>query len=120
MKIKTNTPIKLVAHLTLSGLESIEPGQIDLQDPRLDGRLGTVQLELHTDEHTAATMQAEIETVRAKFGKEAALVHLDKNFIIPWRVQIAMVTTGNPDVDRFTQDQARSLGHQLNVATSLN
>jgi hypothetical protein len=119
MKINTNTQIKLVAHVTLSGLESLERGQIDLQDPRLNGSPGTVQLELHTDEETAVRMEIETGAARAIFGAEAALHYLDDKFINPWRVQIAMVTTGDPAVDRYTQDQARSLGRELSVATSI-
>jgi hypothetical protein len=48
-----NKQVSLVAHVTIRGLESLERGRIDLNDPRLNGELGTVQLELHTDRRTA-------------------------------------------------------------------
>jgi len=117
MKTNTNTPIKLVAHITLNGLQSLERGQISLDDPRLDGSPGTVQLELHTDEHTAKTMEFEIYAARALLGSEAALHHIDEKFIKPWRVLIAVVTTGNPECDQYVQNMAKNEGHQLNVAT---
>jgi len=120
MKINTNTQIKLVAHITLNGLESLERGQIDLKDPRLNGNLGTLQLELHTDEHTAKAMEVEIRAARAIHGSEAALHYLDNKFIKPWRVHIAMMTSGDSEVDQFTQNEANRLGHHLNVATKQN
>jgi hypothetical protein len=42
--------ISLVAHVTVRGLESLKRGRIDLNDPCLDGELGTVQPELQTDQ----------------------------------------------------------------------
>lgn len=121
MKINTNTPtIKLVAHVTLNGLESLERGQINLEDPRLNESLGTFQLELHADEHTAKAMEVEIRAARAKHGSEAALHYLDNQFIKPWRVYIAMMTSGDPEIDQFTQNEANRLGHHLNVATKQN
>lgn len=120
MKINTNTPIKLVAHVTLNGLESLERGQIDLKDPRLDGGLGTVQLELHTDEETARAMETEIRVARAIHGPEAALHYLDNKFIKSCRVLVATITSGDPEIDQFAQIQAKHQGHHLNVATKLN
>lgn len=92
MKINTNTQIKLVAHITLNGLESLERGQIDLKDPRLDGGLGTVQLELDADEHTAKAMEAETDLARAIHGAEAALHYLQNIFIEPGLAYISMAT----------------------------
>ena len=63
-----NKLISLVAHVTIRGLESLKRGRIDLNDPRLDGELGTVQLELHTDRRTARQMEMEIMACRGLLG----------------------------------------------------
>jgi len=53
-------------------------------------------------------------------GHEGSLHFMDQVFIEPWRVIVALVTTGNADVDAFTQQQAALQGHDLKVATSQN
>ena len=117
--MKLNTEItSLVAHITIRGLESLERGQIDLSDPRLDGGLGTLQLELHTDEATATQMDYEIKSTRAFFGAEAALHYLDSMYIKPWRVRVALMTSGDSELDQYVQNQAKMSGHELNVATA--
>lgn len=115
-----NKVISLVAHVTVRGLESLERGRIDLNDARLDGELGTVQLELHTDRRTARQMEHELKAARALFNDEWALRHLDEAFIKPWRVKIAQVTSGDRELDRYVQDQAEAQGHALKVATAGN
>ena len=117
---KRNKKVSLVAHVTVRGLESIKRGRIDLSDPRLDGEPGTVQLELHTDRRTARQMQHEIMAARALFNDEWALKHLDEAFIKPWRVIIAQVTSGDPDIDGFVRRTAKAQGHDLKVATLQN
>lgn len=117
MKLK-NKKVSLVAHVTLRGLESLERGRIDLKDPRLDGSLGTVQLELHADRETATQMEVEIMACRGLFGCEGALQHLDAAFILPSRVKVAQITSGDAELDQFVQDKAQQQGHRLEVATA--
>lgn len=112
-----NKKISLVAHITVRGLESLERGRIDLKDPRLTGELGTVQLELHTDRKTAQIMEFEIQAARALFGDEGALQHLDESFIEPWRVKVALVTTGNSEADAHIKREGAVIGHEVHVAT---
>lgn len=114
---KEQNIVSLVAHVTIHGLESLERGRIDLPDSRLDGMPGTVQLELHTDHRTAHQMEVSIMAVKGRFGKEAALRYLDTVFIEPWRVKVALVTSGDVEVDSFIKDKAREEGHSLAVAT---
>lgn len=102
--------ISLVAHVTIRGLESLERGRIDLSDPRLNGELGTIQLELHADPFVADQMEHEIKAAQALFGNEGALKHLDEAFIIPGRVEIVMVTSGRADVDSHMRSYAAQAG----------
>ena len=114
---KRNKLISLVAHVTVRGLESLERGRIDLSDPRLDGELGTVQLELHSDLRNARQMEHEIKAARAMFGSEGALTHLDEAYIIPSRVEVALVTSGNSEVDNFIKSKAKQEWYAVNVAS---
>lgn len=107
-----------MAHVTLRGLEALTRGQIDLSDPRLDGGLGTVQLELHAGPTTANQMEEAIKTAQAMFGPQGALKILDDAYIIPWRVKVALVTSGDSELDGFIKDKAKQEGHELKVATS--
>ena len=117
MKTK-NKKTSLVAHITTRGLEALTRGRIDLSDPRLDGELGTVQLELHTDRETARQMQFEIEAAQALIGNEGALHHLDEAYILPWRVKIALITTGDSEIDSSIKSIGAAEGHLLNMATA--
>lgn len=102
--------IPLVAHVTVRGLESLKRGRIDLSDPRLDGELGTVQLELITAPSIVDQMEHEIRAAQALFGNEGALKHLDEAFIIPGRVEIVMATSGRADVDSHIRSYAAQAG----------
>jgi hypothetical protein len=115
---KRNKLISLVAHVTIRGLESLKRGRIDLKDPRLDGGLGTVQLELHTDRRTARQMEMEIMACRGLFGDNGALQHLDEAFILPSRVKVALVTSGDKEVDRYIQDCGKAQGYDVQMATA--
>lgn len=113
-----NKQISLVAHVTMRGLESLKRGRIDLNDARLDGALGTVQLELHTDRRTARQMEMEIMACRGLFGDEGALQYLDEAYILPSRVKVALVTSGDKETDRYIQDCGKAQGYDVSVATT--
>ncbi|NBB81128.1 MAG: hypothetical protein GVY36_17095 [Verrucomicrobia bacterium] len=115
---KRSKLISIVAHVTIRGLESLKRGRIDLNDPRLDGERGTVQLELHTDRRTARQMEMEIMACRGLFGDEGALQHLDEAYISPSRVKVALVTSGNKETDRYIQDCGKAQGYNVQVATA--
>lgn len=110
--------VSLVAHVTVRGLESLKRGRIDLKDPRLDGEAGTVQLELHADHRVARQMEQEIMAARALFGEEGALQHLDECFIKPWRVKVALVTSGDAQLDAYIQTEGARQGHEVSVANA--
>jgi len=115
---KKQKVVSLVAHVTVRGLESLKRGQIDLSDSRLDGSPGTVQLELHMGRKIARQLEHEIKAAQALFGNNGALQHLDEAYIKPWQVKVALVTSGNPEVDDHIQQAARIQGYQLHVASS--
>lgn len=115
-----NQKIKLVAHITVRGLESLERGQIDLKDPRLDGEPGTVQMELHSDSKTAKQILYEASRVREIAGDEVALYYIDKTYIQPWRVKVALITTGYPELDQVILEYGASEGYDVTVATAGN
>ena len=110
--------ISLVAHVTVRGLESLKRGHIDLNDPRLDGEPGTVQLELHTDRRTARQLEIEIMACQGLFGEAGALQHLDEAYILRSRVKVALVTSGDSGIDRYIQDCGKAQGCDVQMATA--
>jgi hypothetical protein len=62
-------------------------------------------------------MQFEIQAARALFGDQGALQHLDEAFIKPWRVVVALVTTGNSEVDAHIKREGAVIAHEVHVAT---
>ncbi len=102
----------------MRGLETLKRGRIDLNDSRLDGEPGTVQLELHADRRVARQMEVEIMACRGLFGDEGALQHLDEAYILPSRVKVALVTSGDKGIDRYIQDCGKAQGYDVQVATA--
>lgn len=113
-----NKKVSLVAHITVRGLESLERGQIDLSDPRLDGEPGTVQMELHTDKKTAKQILYEANAARRLVGDEGALHYIDETYIQPWGVKVALITTGDSELDQSILRYGASEGHEVTVATA--
>jgi hypothetical protein len=115
-----NKKISLVAHITVRGLESLERGRIDLKDPRLDGESGTVQMELHGDRKTTKQMLYEANAAKELIGDEGALYYIDETYIRPWRVKVALITTGDSERDELIVRYGESEGHEVMVATAGN
>lgn len=102
MKIKN--PIKFAAIITAAGLSSLERGEIDVKDPRLDGTPGTVALEIHADRKTAKSLTRHIRRALRRRDFEGALQILDR-YLLPWLVRMAAASTGHRDRDEVIRKQ---------------
>lgn len=114
---KINNPIKFTAIVTVEGLSVFEKAQFDTKDPRLDGAPGTVALEIHADAQTASLFERDVCRALRRRGPAKAMAVMDE-YIIPWRVLIAKVTTGDAFKDTFIKAVSEIEGYDANVVGS--
>jgi hypothetical protein len=116
--MKKSKYIILVAHITALSLEELFYGHIDLDDPRLDGAPGTVQIEYLSTCRIAKKLIGEVQQVRQHYGQEAALQHLE-TYVMPWRIRMLRMTTGDAAADVLAQQYGETIyGQTVPVATA--
>ena len=102
-----NKLVKLTVIATAEGLHSLEKGELDTSDRRLDGLPGTIGMELHADLKTAKLLERRVRKTLRRRGREAALQALDP-YLKTWQVLMGNVSTGNRELDESIRGEMLS------------
>lgn len=102
-----NKLVKLTVIATAEGLQSLEKGELDTSDRRLDGLPGTIGMELHADPITAKSLERRVRRTLRRRGREAALQALNP-YLETWRVLMEKVSTGDREMDESIRAEMRS------------